>query len=95
MRLRRPCRPGALPTNAPGLGNPPPRPQGSALGKRGRRLLRDIGRLTSDRGPEGEKVEHAERLAAGVAPGDACEAVEVDHVFTVGAEVMGHVQRIG
>jgi hypothetical protein len=49
----------------------------------------------ADGGPDGEQVVHAERLAAGVAPGNAREAVEVDHVFAMWAEIVGHVQNVG
>jgi hypothetical protein len=94
VRLRRPYRPGDA-VSAPGPGTRRRDLRRGLLRKRRGRFLLGVGGLASQRGPEGKEVEHAERLAAPVAPGNARTAVEVDHVFTVGAEIVGHVQAIG
>ena len=78
-----------------GLGGPHPCGPGVLRECRGLVLLRVGSVDRADGGPDGEQVVHAERLAAGVAPGNAREAVEVDHVFAMWAEIVGHVQVVG
>ena len=68
---------------------------GGELGERRRRFFLTVGLITRDRRPQRKKVEHAERLPAPVAPGDAREPIEVDHIFAMGAEIVGHVQYVG
>ena len=93
-RLRRRCRPGVL------QACPAPATRRRDLeGLRRRWAYASAGGASSwlsagspvMAGRSGEEVEHAERLPAPVAPGDAREPIEVDHVFAMGAEIVGHV----
>ena len=58
-------------------------------------VLLGLGRVSLDGGPDGLQVVHAERLTACVAPGNAREAVKVDHVFAMWTQIVGHVQNVG
>ena len=65
------------------------------LRERGGCFLLGLGALVADGGAEREEVEHAEWLAAPGAPGNTRAPIEVDHVFAVRAEIVGHVQIVG